>query len=217
MSLADSKLLLLSMLLTGQTWATQAWATDVSVTGLFTGKAMVSIGGGRPRVMSAGQSIQGVKLLSADSQSATFEINGVKQTLRMGQAAHLAPKVDKSSAILSADHGGQFFANGSVNGSTVRFLVDTGASYVAISSNTANRIGLDYRNGEKRALSTANGVIPVYKVTLNQVRLGDISLNMVEGVVVEGQGLPVSLLGMSFLNRTEMKRDGDRMVLIQRY
>jgi aspartyl protease family protein len=212
MSLADSKILLFTMLLTGQ-----AWATDVSVTGLFTGKAMVSIDGGRPRVMSTGQSIQGVKLLSADSQSATFEINGVKQTLRMGQAANLAPKVDKSSAILSADHGGQFFGNGSVNGSTVRFLVDTGASYVAINSNTANRIGLDYRSGEKGALSTANGVIPVYKVTLNQVRLGDISLNMVEGVVVEGQGLPVALLGMSFLNRTEMKRDGDRMVLTQRY
>jgi aspartyl protease family protein len=194
-----------------------AWATNVSVNGLFAGKAMVSIDGGRPRVISVGQTLHGVKLLSADSQSATFEIDGSKQTLQLGQAAHLAPKVDKSSVALSADHGGHFFATGNVNGTTVRFLVDTGASYVAIDTNTAERIGLDYRSGKKGVISTANGVIPVYRVMLNQVRLGDISLNLVEGVVVEGQGLPIALLGMSFLNRTEMQRDGDRMVLTQRY
>ena len=65
-------------------------------------------------------------------------------------------------------------------------------------------------------MSTANGVVPAYRVKLDEVRLGDISLNNVDGVVTIGSQ-PIVLLGMSFLNRMEMKRDGETMTLKKRF
>ena len=59
--------------------------------------------------------------------------------------------------------------------------------------------------------------MPVYRISLATVRIGDIALNNVEASVHEGDGLPVILLGMSFLNRVEMQRDGERMTLIRRF
>ena len=100
----------------------------------------------------------------------------------------------------------------------MKFIVDTGASVVTIGTDDAKRAGILYLSGQKSLLQTANGVTPGYRVKLDTVRLGDITLNNVDGVVVEGNALGgVGLLGLSFLNRTEMKRDGDTMTLTRRY
>ena len=56
-----------------------------------------------------------------------------------------------------------------------------------------------------------------YKLKLDNVRVGEITLNNVDCVVVDGLGLNIALLGMSFLNRTQMKRDGDTLTLVRRY
>ena len=90
------------------------------------------------------------------------------------------------------------------------------AVLIAIPASDATRLGLDYKKGPVGYLQTANGAAPAYRVKLNTVKVGDIELNQVEGVVLE-QGLPVILLGMSFLNRTEMRREGENMVLTKRY
>lgn len=196
-----------------------ARATDVSVTGLFTGKAMLSLNGGAPRMVSAGQSIDGVKLISADSNAAVLEVDGKRKTLGLGQGVSVGGGSSSGSqtVTLTANSQGHFVTLGSINGATTRFVVDTGATYVSLSSAEARRLGLDYSRGERGAMSTANGVVPAYKVTLNTVRVGDISMNQVDAAVIEGGSPPVTLLGMSFLNRVEMKRDGDTMTLKKRY
>jgi aspartyl protease family protein len=196
-----------------------ARATDVSVTGLFTGKAMLSLNGGAPRMVSVGQSIDGVKLISADSNAAVLEVDGKRKTLGLGQGVSVGGGSSSGSqtVTLTANSQGHFVTLGSINGATTRFVVDTGATYVSLSSAEARRLGLDYSRGERGAMSTANGVVPAYKVTLNTVRVGDISMNQVDAAVIEGGSPPVTLLGMSFLNRVEMKRDGDTMTLKKRY
>jgi aspartyl protease family protein len=66
-------------------------------------------------------------------------------------------------------------------------------------------------------VGTANGTAIAYKVTLDTVRVGDIAINNVDAVVLEGGQLPFALLGMSFLNRMEMKREGQVMILTRRF
>ena len=196
-----------------------AWAVEVNVVGLFSGKALVEINGSQPRTLAVGQTgAGGVKLISADSNQAVFEIDGKRETLRMGQkiSAHYAPAV-KPVVMLTADAKGHFVTTGSINGASTRFLVDTGASTVAMSSSEAQRLGISYLRGERGYGSTANGMVSVYRVMLNEVRLGDITLNQVEGAVIEGGGMPATLLGMSFLSRLEMRREGTTMTLVKQY
>lgn len=196
-------------------------AADVNVIGLFSGKAVLVIDGGKPRTMAAGEtSPEGVKLISATSESAVVEIGGRRQTLAPGQNAYVAaarPGSGVASVILTADSRGHFVTTGTINGNTLQFLVDTGATAITLSSSDARRLGINYLAGSRAYTQTANGVVPVYKVKLDSVRLGDITANNVDAVVIEGDALPIALLGMSFLNRMEMKRDGLTMTLTKRY
>ena len=206
-----------SILSAGLLSCTATLASGVTVVGLFKDKAMVSIGGGKPRTMSAGQSIGAVKLLSANSDSAQFEIDGQRRMLTMGQSlAGNASPSQRASVSLTADARGHFAAGGSINGYPMSFLVDTGATSISINATEARRMGLNYKSGQAGAVNTAAGVVPAWRVTFNTVKVGNITLNQVEGLVVE-TGLSVPLLGMSFLNRMEMKRDGQTMTLTQRF
>lgn len=194
-------------------------ATEVSVIGLFPGKAVVVIDGGTPRTLTAGkEGVQGVALISTDRESATLNIDGQRKTLKIGQH-HGGPVAASSSqsATLTADPRGHFVVDGQINGGSVRFLIDTGATTVALSSADAARLGIDYRKGQRALMGTANGAAVAYRLKLDTVRIGDIVLNNVDAAVLEGSHMPFALLGMSFLNRTEMKREGQTMVLIRRF
>ena len=205
------------ILAAGMLSCTAAVATSVSVVGLFKDKAIVSIDGGKTRTLSMGQTVQGVKLLAADSNSASFDVGGQRRTLGMGQSfAGGAVMAGRQSVSLTADARGHFAAAGSLNGYPMTFLVDTGATSIAINAAEAKRMGLDYKAGQAVGVGTAAGVVPAWRVTFNTVKVGSITLNQVDGMVVES-GLSVPLLGMSFLNRMEMKRDGQTMTLTQRY
>jgi aspartyl protease family protein len=196
---------------------THAWAASVSVVGLFKDKAIVSIDGSKPRTLSVGQTLQGVKLVAADSGSASFDVDGKRRILAMGQSfAGGAATGARQSVSLTADARGHFAAAGSLNGYPVTFMVDTGATAIAISAAEARRIGLDYKAGQATGVGTAAGVVPAWRVKFNTVKVGSIMLNQVDGMVVES-GLSEPLLGMSFLNRMEMRREGETMTLIQRY
>jgi aspartyl protease family protein len=205
------------ILAAGALVCTSVWATSVSVVGLFKDKAIVSIDGGKPRTLSVEQTVSGVRLLAADSDSARFDVDGKRRTLSMGQSfAGGAATGARQSVSLTADARGHFAAPGSINGYPMSFMVDTGATTIAINAAEARRIGLDYKSGQAVGVSTAAGVVPAWRVTFNTVKVGGIMLNQVEGMVVE-TGLSVPLLGMSFLNRMEMRRDGQTMTLTQRY
>jgi aspartyl protease family protein len=200
-------------------------ATRVTVVGLFPGKAVVSIDGKDPRTMSIGEkTVEGVKLVSTTSDSATLEIDGKRHTLDVGQiyaatGQSSAPDSGGSGRTinLAADGNGHFLTFGQINGKAIQFLVDTGATSVSIPASFAQEAGIDYKKGQRQLSQTANGVIVVYRIKLDSVRVGDVTLYQVEGVVIEGKGLGAALLGMSFLNRMEMKREGTVMTLTKRF
>ncbi len=202
--------------------ANGAVAADVNLNGVVGNKALIVIDGGKPLWLNVGErSPAGVKLVSISGQSAVLEFDGKRETLTMGQYARLASGARASSGTqsvtLNADSRGHFVTTAMINGATVRVLVDTGASLISMSSNDARRLGINYEAGQRTFSSTANGVVPTYRVKLDEVRLGDITVNNVDGMVHAGNALPIVLLGMSFLNRMEMKRDGDQMTLTKRF
>jgi aspartyl protease family protein len=187
------------------------------VVGLFGAKAVVSINGSAPRTLSVGQrSPEGVVLVAVDRETATFEVDGQRRTLRLGQPYVSRAAGAGSSVTIKADARGMFWTAGQVNGGNVRFLVDTGATTISLSAGDARRLGIDYLKGQRGLVQTAAGVTVSYKVTLDSVRVGDIAMNGVDAAVIES-GLPFALLGRNFLSRTDMKQEGETMVLIKRF
>ncbi len=193
--------------------------TQVNVVGLFTGKAVLVINSGRPKTLSIGQSLEGVKLIAADSTKAVLEIEGKRRELGMGQAAVVAGNAnsESGSVTLYADSLGHHITQGQINGVTLKFLVDTGATSIAMNSGDAKYAGIDYKKGEKVQIQAANGVVTAYRVVISTLKLGSVVMNQVDGVVLEGSSPPIVLLGMSALNRLEMKRDGISLPLTKKY
>ncbi len=194
-----------------------SWAISVTLVGLFPGKAVVVINGQDPRTVSVGQkSPEGVTLVSTASATAVFDIDGKRQTLELGQ--HFVPAGGKSGATLAvaADGQGHHWILGQINGKTTRFLVDTGATTVSLPATFAKSAGIDYKKGQRGILQTANGPAAAFRVTLDAVMIGDITVYQVDATVLEN-GLDTALLGMSFLSRTDMKRDGANLVLTKRF
>ena len=193
-------------------------ATDVVVSGLFTNKALVQIDGGPLRTLAVGQSTpEGVRLVSVDRESAVFEIDGKRTTLGIGQAKIARGEPAIQSATLIADMTGHFSADGKVNGQPIRFMIDTGATITAIPAADARRLNIDVSKGQLVLLRTANGTARARQVKLDVVSVGGVTLYGVEAVVMEGDGLGMPLLGMSFLNRMDMKREGSVLTLTKRY
>ena len=182
--------------------------------------AVLALDGGDPKTVKVGQTWNGIKVIEVQGDRATVEIDGQRRLLRRGMhyrsAASAAASSGRQSITLAADSRGHFFSDGAVNGIPVRFIVDTGATVVALPASEALRLGLDYRKGERALTNTAGGPVEAFRLQLDRVRLGDIELSGVDAVVIE-RGLNVTLLGMSFLNRLEMKREGQSMTLIRRF
>ena len=200
-------------------FVSSAMAANVTVVGLFPGKAVVVINGTSPRTIGVGQKQpEQVTLISTASSSAVFDIEGKRHTLELGEhfAAPSGGPGANTTLTLSADTVGQFWTVGQINGKSIRFLIDTGATSIALPASAARNMGIDYTKGQRGFASTAGGVVPAYRVSLDAVTVGEITLYRVEASIFEG-GLDVALLGMSFLNRLEMKRDGTQMVLTKRF
>lgn len=195
-----------------------ALAADISLIGVIGRKAAVlALDGGDPKTVKLGQTWNGITVLEVEHDSATIQVDGQRRVLQRG--AHYRgtpPALTQSAVVLPADGRGHFFAEGQINGLPVRFLVDTGASMVVLPAADAKRLGIDYASAPKARVQTAGGAISAFLVTLDRVRVGSIELNGIDGLVVE-EGARVALLGMSFLNRVEMRRDGDSMTLIRRF
>lgn len=208
----------LTLLMVGLLVSAGAGATEVTVAGLFTNKALVQIDGGPLRTLSVGQkTAEGVVLVSVERDTATFDIEGKRITLGMGHARMATSAPAGESVVLTADVQGHFRTDGQVNGKSVRFVVDTGATLIALPAGEARRLSIDYQKGRKAMMRTANGNIPGYIVRLDTVSVGSVTIYDVDAVVLEGEGLASPLLGMSFLNRMNMKREGDIMTLTRRY
>jgi aspartyl protease family protein len=197
-----------------------AAAADIALVGVIGDKAAVlAVDGGDPKTVKVGQSWRGISVLAVERDQATIEVDGKKRVLQRGLHYRNADASGngRSMVTLAADTRGHFFIDGAVNRIPVRFMVDTGATMVALPQRDADRLGIDYRAGRRAATRTANGIATVYLVKLDSIRIGDIELHNIDGLVHEGGGLEQALLGMSFLNRVSMQRDGGTMTLIQRF
>lgn len=196
-----------------------AHATSISVAGLMNGKVIVSLDGGPVRTIAVGQTLPGgVKLIKADNQNAVFDDNGTQRILSMGQGfSSRNDSGGNSKLVLTANGQGHFFTTGQINGVWSQMVVDTGATMVSISANEARKMGIDYLKGSRGMSNTANGSVVAYKVTLDTVSVGDITLHQVDGMVIEGQGMGITLLGMSFLKRLRMEREGSTLTLTKQY
>ena len=194
-----------------------ALAQEVGLAGIMGSKALLMINGAEPQTVRVGESLGGVKLLSIQGDQAVVEIGGKKRPLRVGQHAVGAGSNDSAdSIVMTADIQGHFITTGNINGTSVRFLVDTGASMISLGASDARRIGLDFNKGQKGMTQTANGQSVVSKVKLDTVRVGSTTLHNVDASIHQND-MPVALLGMSFLNRMEMQRDGNTMTLKKRF
>jgi aspartyl protease family protein len=193
--------------------------TQVNVVGLFSNKAVLMINGGKPKTLSVGQTSDGVKLIAADSQAATLQIEGNIKRLGMGQAASVGGNASSKAAstVLYADSQGHFVSECQINGASLKFLLDTGATTVAMNSGDAKYANIDYKRGEPIQVSTANGIVTAYRVTIANLKIGGITLSQVDASVLEGGSPSLVLLGMSALNRLDMKRENIALTLTKKY
>lgn len=213
------------LLSAGMAWASAAFGVEkLTLLALFKDKALLHIDG-KERVLVKGQtSPEGVELVSADSDRAVVIVDGRREVLKLGMVARFPGAFDDvspswsgpESLTLWAHDDGFFYAPGRINGVSVRFLVDTGSNTVAMNRSYADRIGIDYRDGQKRMASTASGVVPMYLVKLDEISIGNITLHDVEAGVLMSNYPEVPLLGMSFLGKLDMMRDGKRLDLKRR-
>lgn len=200
--------------------AAVAGAQSVSLQGMLGKKALLIVDGSAPKTVAPGESHMGVKVLATQGDQATVEISGQRHTLRVGDAPASVggsgggPRGSK--IVLTAGSGGHFLTQGAINGKAVQFLVDTGATSVAMGVGEAERIGIDYRKGRLGRSSTANGVVNVYQVKLASVRIGDVEVYDVDASVLPAN-MGHILLGNSFLTRFQMTRHNDQLVLERRY
>lgn len=193
-------------------------ASDVGLSGVFGDRAVIVTCDDRLHTLRVGQlTPDGVRLISVRGDSAVVEIDGKRQTLALGQRVVSKSSPDERARIvIEGDSRGHFVVPGTVNGASMRFLVDTGATSVSLSAADAQRAGIDYKKGLRGQSNTANGIAPIWIVKLNSIRVGGIELSGVDAAVHESE-MPFVLLGMSFLNRMQMTRDGSRLVLERRY
>lgn len=188
---------------------------DVSLIGAASGRAVFSVDGAT-RVIKPGQSVKpGLVLKKVDGNLVTLDHGGRALELRVGQQVP-GTRAGEQVATLAANSQGHFLATGVINGHSVRFLVDTGATMVSIGAADARRLQLKLESGESGLANTAAGTVPVTRMRLARVAIGDIELEGVDALVHEND-LPIALLGMSFLNRTDMRREGSTLTLKRRY
>jgi aspartyl protease family protein len=192
----------------------------VRVVGLFPNAAVVNVDGQRTLLKVGQEGPMGLQLISADSRSAVLSINGRQQRMELSrdynQGGYSTP--EKQRLIIARGRGGHYWVNGSVNGSSMPFLLDTGASAVALNAVQARRLGIDFMaSGKPMQVTTASGVERGWQVTLRSVKVGAIEVLGVEAIVLEGNFPADALLGMSFLNRIGWRQEQDALVLEAKY
>lgn len=191
-------------------------APMVQVVGLFPGAAVLKVDGERKLVRVGQSGPGGVQVVSADKTGAVLRVDGVERRYELsreyGSGGYNAPV--RQTQTIARGSGGHYWVAGSINGLPVQFLVDTGATSVAMNEGQASRLGLDFRlHGTPVMVSTANGTAKAWQVKVDRVKVGALELLGVETMVLEGTAPTEVLLGMSFLNRVGWREEQGTLVL----
>jgi len=189
------------------------WAQSIALSGILGSKALLVVDGGAPRAVAAGQVHEGVRVLSVGKAEVTLEVAGEQRVLRLGETpVKLGEPMELPRLVLRADSRGHFIDTGQINGRSITYMVDTGASSVSIGLSEAKRLGIKTDDKQRVTMSTANGTVQGWRVRLDVVRLGPLELRGVDAVITP-QDMPHVLLGNSFLRSFDMNRSGSMMVL----
>lgn len=213
-----SKLFLRALSVVLGLWLVSAIAAAmpaVEVVGLFKDRAMLRIDG-EHRFLRVGETTrEGLTLVFADTQRAVLEYDGAEIELSLSnRITSNFVKTAKSSLSIPSDPMGQYWVRGFVNGHAVNFLVDTGASVLAMSSVEADRLGIDFiGEGQAGIAQTAQGEAVSHFVNIPAVEVGGIAVHNVRAAVVEGSYPRAILLGMSFLRHVEMEQQEGTLML----
>ena len=190
-------------------------AQGIALAGQMGSKALLVIDG-QPQTLAVGETARGVTLLQLLGDQARVQRGGVVSTLTVGGAPVVvgggAGPASGREIVIPVSPGGHFITRGAINGRSVNFMVDTGATLVSIGRAEAERLGIDLRRAERGVSQTANGAVAVWLITLDAVRVGEVELRNIAAVVVPA-AMPQVLLGNSFLSRLQMRRDYDVMRL----
>ena len=212
---ATKSAVLLAMLVA----TTSAYAQSVALAGMLGSKALLVVNGTAPKTVAAGESHQGVRVISTSGDQAVVEQDGKRNILRVGEAPVSMGAGNSGGKgnriVLVAASGGHFMTAGQINGKAVQFMVDTGATSVAMGAQDAERAGVNFKVGQSVMMSTANGSVQGYRIKLDSVRVGDVEVFGVDAVVTP-QPMPYMLLGNSFLTRFQMLRENDQMTLTKK-
>ena len=189
---------------------------SVRVVGLFPNAALLNIDGQRTLVKAGKVGPQGVTVISADSRSAVLSIDGVQSTYTLtrdyGSGGFSVP--EKRRLTISKGAAGHYWVTGLVNGYSVPFMVDTGATTIAMNAQQAQRLGIDFKSkGSPVMVSTASGTEKAWRVYLNSVKLGSIEVLGVDAMVLDGEFPRDVLLGMSFLSRVSWREDQGSLIV----
>lgn len=200
---------------------TAVQAQSVAMTGGMGSKALLVVDGSSPKAVGVGDTFKGLKVISVSGDKTVVEVKGARQTVLLGGAPISVGGGGGGGAggtqiVLSAVSGGHFVSQGAINGRAAQFMVDTGATTIAMGAAEAQRMGINFKDGERFQTSTANGVVVGYGVTLSSVRIQDVEVFNVQAAVLP-QSMPYILLGNSFLSRFQMKRENDTLTLTKRY
>jgi aspartyl protease family protein len=195
--------------------AAAAQAQSVAFSGMLGDKALLIVNG-QARTVAVGGTADGVKLVRIDGSQAQVEAGGKVQTLRLGGTAVVAGDTGGggggSRIVLPVGPGGHYTGLGAINGHPVNFVVDTGATSVALGADVATLLGLDYNASTPTATLTANGAVAARRLTLKKVTVGDVTIYNVDAIVVP-QSMPVVLLGNTFLSHFQMHSDSNSLIL----
>lgn len=184
--------------------------TQVQVVGLFPNAAVLLVDGQRKLVKAGQVGPGGVKVISADSKGAVLEVDGVQRSYAMTREYNQGGSSQPQKAQLSISRGvgNHYWIAGSIDGHPVQFLVDTGATSVAMNEGQARMLGIDYRvKGRAMIASTAGGNVKAWQIKLDSVKVGALEVLGVEAAVLEGDSPTEVLLGMSFLSRVRWRED----------
>lgn len=193
---------------------------QVQLNGMLGSRAALLVIDGEPRTVEVGATVKGVKLITLEDGRAVVEYGGQRHALVLGASPGRVGVQGGTAGVrqivLTAGSGGHFMTQGQINGRSTTFLLDTGATAVAVSQVEADRLGLRYTEGRRVIAQTANGPAPGYLIQLYSVRIGEVQVYNVTAMITPGD-MPFVLLGNSFLNRFQMRRENDVMTLDLRY
>ncbi len=186
----------------------------ISLNGLFKGRAVLVINGNTHLLKVGDTSPEGVTLVASDGKQAVVEADGKRMTLSLSRQIGSDYSAPRSTEVrIPRGENGHYFVGGSINGRRVEFMVDTGATSIAMNIHEAERLGINFRRGVPQAVSTAGGMVNSFRVQLDKITIGGITLRRINAVVVLGDYPQEVLLGNSFLSRVEMNEQQGVLVL----